>query len=103
MIFFACRSDGSSLGEFSEEEFQAKTIAGELRPEDYYWHEGMTDWKPVAQFRVLARTQRISVMPPMRSTMKIDMNVATPADEQPASAGSHNPIVRLLRRITGKR
>jgi GYF domain 2 len=81
MIFHVCHIDGTSLGEFDEEEFNRKVLAGELK-EDFYWHEGMADWKPVAQYRILAKTQRISFTPPPRTTVKIDMNVAPTSPEK---------------------
>jgi hypothetical protein len=76
MIFHVCRVDGSSLGELSEDEFNRRVLAGELK-EDFFWHEGMADWKPVADYKILAKTQRISFAPP-RTTVKIDMNIAPP-------------------------
>lgn len=75
MTFHVCHADGTSLGEFSEEEFDRRVLSGDLK-EDFYWHEGMTDWKAVASYKILAKTQRISFAPPPRTTVKIDMNIA---------------------------
>jgi hypothetical protein len=70
---FVCRIDGTQVGEFSEREFQAKLGKGEFPADDYYyWYEGMPDWRPLSQYRSLARTQRISLAPPMQRTMKIE-------------------------------
>jgi hypothetical protein len=46
-----CHSDGATVGEFSELVFRDKISSGELRPEDFYWHDGMADWKPVTDYR----------------------------------------------------
>ncbi|GEM_PF-6167613 len=95
MIFHVCRIDGTSLGEFREEEFNRRILAGELK-EDFYWHEGMSDWKPVAQYRILAKTQRISFAPPPRTTVKIDMNIS------PSPPEKKSAMARLLDRIRRK-
>lgn len=96
MNFHVCRADGSSLGEFSEEEFNRKVLGGELK-EDFFWHEGMNDWKAVAEYKILAKTQRISFAPPPRATVKIDMNIAPAPEEKKKSAMS-----KLLDRIRRK-
>jgi hypothetical protein len=95
MTFHVCNIDGASLGEFSEEEFNRKVLAGELK-EDFYWHDGMSDWRAVAQYRILAKTQRISFTPPPRTTVKIDMNIAPPPAEKKSA------MSRLLDRIRGR-
>jgi hypothetical protein len=85
MTFHVCRIDGTSLGEFSEEEFNRKVLTGEMK-EHFYWHDGMADWKPVAEYKILAKTQRISFTPPPRTTVKIDMNIAPPPPEKKKSS-----------------
>ena len=67
MTFHVCDRDGDSLGEFSEEEFNRKVLAGELK-ENFYWHEGISDWNAVADYKILAKTQRISLAPSPRTT-----------------------------------
>jgi GYF domain 2 len=96
VIFHACRADGTKLGEFGEPDFQAKVFAGELTPADYYWHEGMPDWKPISEYRLLAKTQKISFAPPMRATVKIDMD-HTASSQQPARKS--NLVSRFLDRL----
>ena len=65
MTVHVCWSDGQRLGEFEEAEFRDKIFAGELQPDNFfYWHEGMADWKPISQYRALAKTQRIVTAPP---------------------------------------
>jgi hypothetical protein len=64
MTFHACRLDGTIIGEFSEGEFREKVFSNELMPEDYYWHEGMSDWAPVSNYRASTKTTKIEVSKP---------------------------------------
>jgi hypothetical protein len=97
VTFFVCRIDGSQLGEFTESEFQAKVSAHELTAEDYYWHDGMPDWRPISDYRLLAKTQRISFVPPMRTTVKI--STVPPPEPKPRPKG----LTKLLERIRIKK
>jgi GYF domain 2 len=99
MIFFACRIDGTKLGEFEEPDFQAKVSAGQLKSDDYYWHEGMADWRPISDYRLLAKTQRISFTPPPRSTMKIDMDAAEKSAGRESQSRPPNLMSRLRERF----
>ena len=100
MTFHVCDINGTSLGEFSEPEFNGKVLNGELR-DNFYWCAGMSDWRPVSEYRVLAKTQRISFAPPMRTTTKIDMNIAPPESERAGKPGT--PLSRLLDHIRGRK
>ena len=62
MIFHVARA-GQVIGEFSESAFQEKVFAGEIRPEDHYWTEGLADWRSVSQYRIAAKTVRMSQPP----------------------------------------
>jgi len=97
VTFFVCRIDGTQVGEFNEAEFRKKFFARKIAANDHYWHEGMADWRPVSEYRALAKTQRISFAPPMRKTVKIDMNTAPAVPAKPS-----NVISRLLKRIRGR-
>jgi hypothetical protein len=66
MIFHVVR-EGEVIGEFSESAFQEKIFAGEIRPGDHYWTEGLPDWRLVSQYRILAKTVRMSAEPPPSS------------------------------------
>jgi hypothetical protein len=46
MKYSVCRS-GVEIGEFEEEDFISRVNAQELGPHDWYWHEGMTEWKRI--------------------------------------------------------
>ena len=41
--------DGEELGAWSLEDAQARLRSGEIALTDYFWHEGMSDWKQVSQ------------------------------------------------------
>jgi hypothetical protein len=92
-----CGSDGQRIGEFEENDFREKLFGRQFPGDSYYWHEGMEDWRPVAEYRSLAKTQRISFAPPMRRTVKINMDPKpAKAEKQPSSLG------KLWRRLTGR-
>ena len=93
MTFHACAVDGRKLGEFTEAEFRRKIASGDLSPQDYYWHEGMADWKPISGYRVVSKTQRISFAPPLRPTVKIKVQTES------QSAKIQKAVGRILNRI----
>ena len=68
MKFHVAR-EGAVLGEFEEQLFRNKVFSGEIRPNDWYWTAGFTDWRPVSEFRVARKTEAIvldagSAVPP---------------------------------------
>jgi hypothetical protein len=66
-----------AVGQFQEADFRDKIFAGELTSDQYYWYEGMEDWKPIADYRALARTQRITFDPePVLSAEEINVQTA---------------------------
>ena len=99
MIFFVCRIDGTQVGDFEEAEFREKVFSRQIKSDDYYWHEGMADWRPISDYRALAKTQRISFAPPIRPTVKIDMNKSPAPAPPPPKRG----ISRFIERIRGKK
>jgi TPR repeat protein len=42
--YSVCRS-GVEIGNFEEYEFREKLKANEIIPHDWYWHEGMNEWR----------------------------------------------------------
>jgi hypothetical protein len=96
MTIHVCASDGQRIGEFEENDFRDNLFAGCFPADSYYWHEGMEDWRPVADYRSLAKTQRISFAPPVRRTVKINME---PEPVRPEKAESG--LRRIWRRLTG--
>lgn len=68
MRFHVAR-DGAVMGEFEEQIFRDKVFSGEIRPSDWYWIPGFSDWRPVSEFRVARKTEPImlddrSAVPP---------------------------------------
>jgi len=95
-----CDSDGQAIGEYEERDFRENVFAGRLPADSHYWHEGMEDWRPIADYRALAKTQRISFAPPVRRTIKIQMEPSMADPSGPPSKGS---LGRWWRRLTGKK
>jgi hypothetical protein len=90
------------IGEFEEQDFIEASSCGRLPSDCYYWQEGMEDWKPIAEYRALAKTQRISFVPPMKRTVRIDMNALGEADAKLQPAKTENVLARFWKRLTGK-
>jgi hypothetical protein len=97
VIVHVCHSDGQGIGEFQEEEFRESIFAGRFPADSYYWHEGMEDWHPIADYKALAKTQRISFAPPVTRTVRINIepNITR---EPPKREGS---VTRFWKRLTG--
>ena len=91
-----CASDGERIGEFDENEFRDNLFASRFPADSYYWHEGMPDWKAIAEYRALAKTQRISFAPPMARTVRIKMERAARPEKGRRLLG------QLWRRLTGR-
>lgn len=64
MNFHVVHGDGESVGEFSESDFRKKIFSGELKPDDYYWHEGLDNWQTISAYKVAAKTVRLTAPPP---------------------------------------
>lgn len=100
-MIFVCRIDGTQLGEFTETEFQTKISRGEFAADDHYWREGMPDWRPVSQYRLLAKTQRITFTPPTKRTMKLEPTSMTVSEQ--AQKNEKPLLARLLDRLRGRK
>ena len=86
------------IGEFEEQAFLDALLAGQFRPDGYYWHVGMADWKPITEYRALAKTQRISFAPPKPATVKIAMDAPPESRESKVES----LFGRLWQRLTGR-
>jgi hypothetical protein len=60
MRFHVAR-EGAVMGEFEEQIFRNKVFSGEIRPNDFYWIAGFSDWRPVSEFRVARKTEPIAL------------------------------------------
>jgi hypothetical protein len=94
-----CGSDGQRIAEFEEQEFRDNLSEGRFAKDSYYWQEGMEDWRPVAEYRALAKTQRISFAPPMARTVRINID-AKPSSESSKPGGS---LARWWQRLTSRK
>jgi TPR repeat protein len=52
-----CRS-GVEIGDFEEYEFREKLKANEIVPRDWYWHEGMTEWRRLEEIYPVRQKER---------------------------------------------
>ena len=82
MTFFVTR-DGKQIDEHEKQEFHAKLLSGEIVTTDYYWVDGMEDWRPVSDYTIGMQT------------MKIDMAPAAPAPAAAGSSGAGSGLAKL--------
>ena len=57
-----CRADGVVIGKFEEAVLQDKMRRDELPAASgqySYWHEGMSDWKPLSEYRPPGKITKI--------------------------------------------
>jgi len=62
VIVQVCRADGVVIGKFEETSFQDKMRRGELPTgsgQYSYWYEGMTEWKPLSEYRPPGKITKI--------------------------------------------
>ena len=62
MVVQVCRADGVVIGKFEEADFQDKVRRGELSASSgqySYWREGMTEWKPLSEYRPPGKITKI--------------------------------------------
>ena len=88
MIFHVGR-DGTELGQFSGQEFRDKISAGEIRPYDHYWIQGMDHWQLVSEYRRLPSSPGPPTLPPLRRMPEKKKGRA----ETPASIGGACALV----------
>lgn len=91
MIVHVCRGDGVAIGEFEDAEFRDKIVRRELQPNDYYWCEGMSDWKPVSEYR-----------PPGKVTTILG-NLPTRKAKRDALFRTRDTPFKALKRLFGSR
>ena len=101
MTIHVCAADGQQIGEFGEEDFRENIFANRFPADAFYWHEGMADWRAITEYRALAKTQRISFAPPMRRTMKIDMD-SIGSDVPKQAVKRQGFLARIRELLTGK-
>jgi hypothetical protein len=92
----ACKADGAPIGQFDEADFQEKVRRGKLQSDHYYWCEGMTDWKPISEYRPPGRMTRIIAELPTRKRASAAASAKVPDTPLKKLKG-------LLGRITQRR
>ncbi len=50
-VIFHVARDGEVIGQFEEAEFASRVRRIEIRSTDYYFVEGMAEWRPVYEYR----------------------------------------------------
>ena len=84
MIVQVCRADGVVVGKFDEAAFQDKMRRGELPTaagQYSYWHEGMTEWKPISEYRPPGMITKILGDFPTREAKRQQLRASSPAPE----------------------
>ena len=74
MIVQVCRADGVVIGKFEEADFREKMQRGELPAGQYrYWHPGMTEWKPISEYKPPGRVTTILGNIPTREMKRAEL------------------------------
>jgi hypothetical protein len=60
MMKYQISRGGKIIGTFNSEDIAAGIKSGSLVPSDHYWHEGMTDWLPLAELLAIQRDARFT-------------------------------------------
>jgi len=70
-LLISIARNGAEIGEWNGKKVKALYQAGELQGTDVYWHEGMTDWKPVRDFIKPTPSPTLVSIPPLPPTLTI--------------------------------
>jgi hypothetical protein len=98
VIVQVCRADGVVIGKFEEADFRDKIQRGELPIEQYrYWHPGMNEWKPIAEYRAPGRVTTILGNIPTREMKRAELA----GKSQPQQQGD-TFFKKLFRREKGR-
>jgi hypothetical protein len=73
MIIHVCKEDGVSVGQFEELDFRNHLLHGELQSNDYYWCDGMADWKPISEYRAPGKVTTILESIPTREMKRAEL------------------------------
>jgi hypothetical protein len=66
---FLIHHDGREIGPYSESEVRSRLISGAITSSDLAWHEGASDWAPLASFVQFATIPR-QTPPPLPSSCR---------------------------------
>src|ERR1700748_3057859 len=88
MIYYIAQS-GKETFSLDEDEFRDAIFRGEIQPEDFYFCEGLNDWKPVSEFR----TALVSPSTASMQSLPRAVPVVTPDIPRPSAATTASPII----------
>jgi hypothetical protein len=86
VIVQVCRADGVIIGRFEQPDFQSKMQRGELpvRSGQYsYWHEGMSEWKPLSEYRAPGKITKILEDIPTREMKRRQLKSSSSSSNPP--------------------
>ena len=90
-----CRADGVVIGKFEQADFQDKMQRGELpvgSGQYSYWHEGMSEWKPLSEYRSPGKITTILGEIPTRKMRRQQL--------KSPSSSSNPPKRSVLKKLT---
>lgn len=74
--------DGERYGPYTEADLRTWLASGEIDYDAFVWHEGMTEWKPLAALFPRTDAPRPPPPPPGIQTASTDKKVTAPTDEK---------------------
>ena len=84
---------GEMLGEFEESSVPAMLAAKKISADAFFWREGMTEWRPVAELNTSSRSDSAPEPKPAVSVVAPGAVAVAPADPLRAAAGASKPFV----------
>jgi hypothetical protein len=78
-------SNGEPVGNFGEAVFEEKILAGEILPTDLFSAEGLTEWRPVSQYKKAQHAQRAKP-PPLPATVTAAQRARTKTKKERTAA-----------------
>ncbi|HEY0369852.1 MAG TPA: DUF4339 domain-containing protein [Chthoniobacterales bacterium] len=91
--------DGEELGSLWPEELEPRARAGDLRPNDYYWREGMEDWRRLDELlepKAWLPLPAVELPPADPSTLRKSAPAAPSAPPASAPAATPNLKSKLI-------
>ena len=97
VIVHVCRADGVVIGKYEEATFRDKVQRGELPAASgqySYWHEGMTDWKKLSEYRPPGKITKLLWNFPTREFIRQHLRIRSGKPE--ATPGSASEQMKEL-------
>lgn len=74
--------NGQQAGPFTEDKIRSMLAAKSVAPNDYGWHEGLTDWQPLNSFLGIPAQPSTPVPPPLPSPARVSTQTSLPSAKQ---------------------